>query len=119
MDETDSKTDSKHTRGERARERAKRAQERQRAKTVAKTQASVRQAREKLLAQHRELAATRERNRAENDDHDSATVPAVDTNEEVLAGRHSTVPPQPRESSVPPARRIYGLRFVDGTSSRQ
>lgn len=83
----------------------------QRERTVRETKANVRQARRKLRAQHRRLAAKRERNRAQNDDSASPTVPRVKSTKQAATGHHSTVPSKPRKSSVPPERRIYGLRF--------
>lgn len=85
--------------------------ERQRAKVVQQTRANVRRARRKLTAQHRKLAATRERNREQNDGIDAVTVPELKSTAAAMAGRHSTVPRQPKKSSVQAPKRRYGLRF--------
>lgn len=85
--------------------------ERQRAKVVQQTRANVNRARRKLVAQHRELAAARERNREQNDGSDAVTVPKLKSTTATMAGKHSTVPQQPKKSSVPAPKRRYGLRF--------
>lgn len=103
----------------------RRKQAQQRNQVVAKALRNRDRTRQNLLAQGRRLA----RRRAENADRDSAgpenrdrstsvsahsTVPPIDSNEEAaMRHSHSTVPAQPKGSTVPAAVRLYGLRLYE------
>ncbi len=102
----------------------RRKQTQQRNKVVARALRNRDRTRQNLLAQGRKLA----RRRAENVDRDTdqsedrgstgasahSTVPSTDSNEEVAVRHsHSTVPAQPRGSTVPAAARLYGLKLYE------
>ncbi|ESS05986.1 MAG: hypothetical protein A07HB70_01530 [uncultured archaeon A07HB70] len=102
-------------------EQRRQEQARQRDRVVAKALRNRNETRRSLLAQGRKLA----RRRAENvdDDRDRAadadrstnasahsTMPSPDSNAAAAARHsHSTVPAQPKGSTVPAAARLYGL----------
>ena len=103
----------------------RRKQTQQRNKVVARALRNRDKTRQNLLAQGRKLA----RRRAENVDRDTdqsgdnrgsasasahSTVPSTDSNREVAVRHsHSTVPAQPKGSTVPAAARLYGLRLYE------
>lgn len=91
-----------------------------RRRAVEKARANATQARAKLVAQHRKLAAIRDRNRersgetsfdAGTDGTRHSTMPSGDTTPESLAGRSSTVPETVARTDEPPLERLYGLRL--------
>lgn len=103
----------------------RREQTRQRNQVIAKALRNRDETRRKLLAQGRKLA----RRRAENIDHGSdcadqatqstnvsaySTMPSMESNEAAAARHsHSTVPAQPKGSTVPAADRLYGLSLYE------
>lgn len=108
---------------ENARKRRKQAQQANR--VVAKALQNRDETRQNLLAQGRKLA----RRRAENVDRGAdtsgdnggstnvsahSTVPPTDSNEQAATRHsHSTVPAQPKGSTVPAAVRLYGRRLYE------
>jgi hypothetical protein len=107
------------------RHQQRRKQKQQRDQVVAKAVRNRDRTRRKLLAQGRDLArrraenVDRSRTRAEDTPPSTnvsahSTVPPTDSNEEAAARHsHSTVPAQPKGSTVPAAVRLYGLELYE------